>query len=67
MTNAPRIAVPRSWLAAAAKLINEMAGEGMCMDDCADPQDLMCDLAEWLGVGNDDDAWNVAVAKIAND
>lgn len=60
------IEVPVVWLAAVAKLVNEMAGEGICMDDCADPQDLMGELAEYLGVMDDDDCWNAAVAKVEN-
>ena len=56
--------VPKVWLAATVKLLNEMAGEGICMDGCADPQDLMCDIAEHLGLADDDDAWNAAVARL---
>jgi hypothetical protein len=57
--------VPRGWLAAVVKLLNEMAGDGISMQDCEDPADLMCEIAEHLGVSDADDMWGAAVKALA--
>lgn len=60
------IAVPAEWLSATVELLNEMAGAGIGMIDCADPADLMMQIAEYLGVADEDDCWCAAVREIAN-
>jgi hypothetical protein len=57
--------VPASWLAAVVKLLNTMAGDGISMEDCEDPCDLMIEIAEHLGVSTADDPWEAAVLKLA--
>ena len=49
--------VPADWLARVVNLLNEMAGEGIGMVGCADPADLMCEIAEHMGCGDVDDPW----------
>jgi hypothetical protein len=56
--------VPAVWLAAVAKLLNEMAGEGIFFDDCEDPCDLLLGLAEHLGLGMADDPWQAAMEAL---
>lgn len=58
--------VPAQWFANVVKLLNEMAGEGVTMQGCEDPADLMCEIADHLGVGQNDDSWNDAVVEAAN-
>lgn len=65
MTDQPKTAVPSSWLAAVIHLLNEMAGEGLGIVDCEDPANLMTEIADHLGVGDDDDPWQAAVMKLA--
>ena len=56
---------PTSWLAAVAYLLNELAQEGIIIDGCEDPADLLVELAKHLGVGDADDPWLAAVQKLA--
>jgi len=51
------IPVPADWLRRAVQLLDTMAGEGICMEACADPADLMCEIADVLGHGDTDDPW----------
>jgi hypothetical protein len=59
-----RAALPAGWLAAVVKLLNEMAGE-VSMVGCDEPENLMTEIAEHLGVGDADDCWAAAVIKLA--
>lgn len=65
MASDPVIAVPSDWLARVVTLLNTMAGEGITMEDCADPADLMCVIAIHMGHGDADDLWD-AVTKALN-
>ena len=49
MSDPETISVPLSWLAETVVLLDGMAGEGIEIDGCADPTDLMTDLATALG------------------
>ena len=57
--------VPTDWLARVLGLLTAMAGEGAGMQDCADPADLMYEIAEHMGLGGEDDPW-AAVANAMN-
>lgn len=57
--------VPPGWLFQAAKLINELAYEGITMDDCDEPEWLMVQLALSLGCEDADDPWEAALAMLA--
>jgi len=57
------VPVPKEWLAATAKLLNEMAGEGVGIEGCDDPADLMTELAVFFGVADLDDCWAAAVRR----
>ncbi len=57
-------AVPKDWLARVVNLLNEMAGEGITMDDCADPSDLMCEIATHFGHGDADDIWSAVTVAL---
>lgn len=59
--------VDRQWLASVVHLLDTMAGEGMGMEGCADPADLMMDLATHLGFHNDDDPWSSIKNFLAQD
>lgn len=59
--------VPRKWLSSVVALLNEMAAEGTGMVDCADPADLMTEIAEFFGVAAEDDCWEAAVRKVIDD
>lgn len=54
----------RSYLVRALTLVNAMAGEGLSIDDQEDPADLMTELAERLGVEDEDDSWAAVVAAL---
>lgn len=64
MTSGRFIAVPADWLLRAVMLMNAMAGEGIGMEGCADPADLMCEIAQTLGAADADDMWEAAVQAI---
>ncbi len=64
MTQETTIAVPLDWLARAVNLLNEMAGEGISMEDCAEPSDLMCEIAQHLGHGDADDLWSAVTVAL---
>lgn len=66
MTNATQAtaAVPLDWLARAVNLLNAMAGEGITMDDCADPADLMCEIASHMGHDGADDVWSAVTVAL---
>lgn len=49
--------LPPGWLARVVNLLNEMASEGITMGDCADPAELMVEIAEHLGFGDHEDPW----------
>jgi len=57
-------AVPSEWLARVVTLLNAMAGEGTGMTDCADPADLMCDIADAMGHGEADDPWEAVMLAL---
>ena len=59
-------AVPERWLRAAVTLINALAQDGITLDGCADPQDMMTELAEYLGCGGADDTWRAAVVAVGS-
>lgn len=56
--------VPTRWLCAVLTLLNEMAGEGICMEGCEDPAELMVEIAEYLGCGEADDPWEASMVKV---
>jgi hypothetical protein len=58
--------VPRDWLAAIVRLLDVMAGEGVGMESCEDPADLVITLADHFGVGDFDDCLQAVLEKIAN-
>ena len=58
------ITVPSDWLARTVKLLNVMAGEGIGIEDCADPADLMCEIAIHMGHGDADDLWGAVTAAL---
>jgi hypothetical protein len=58
-------AVPSPWLAAVVHLLSELAGEGISMEGCDDPADLMSEIADHLGCGDEDDPWLAVVGKLA--
>lgn len=58
------ISVPHGWLVATLKLLNEMADDGIGMEGCDDPADLMTEFAEFLGVADEDDCWAAAITKL---
>ena len=58
------IPVPADWLLQVASLLNIMAGEGISIDDCADPAHMMFDLAQHLGVWGADDVWAATVQAL---
>jgi hypothetical protein len=53
-----RDAVPLDWLARVVNLLHTMAGEGISMEDCADPADLMIEISERMGFGETADSWS---------
>lgn len=57
------VPVPKEWLAATAKLLNEMAGGGIRIEGCDDPADLMTEFAVFLGVADLDDCWAAAIQR----
>lgn len=56
---------PTTWLAAVIHLLNEMAGEGICIQGCEDPCDLMTEIATHLGVADAEDPWMASIYKLA--
>jgi hypothetical protein len=56
--------VPTQWLCSVLKLLNEMAGEGITIDDCEDPAELMCEIAGYLGCSESDDPWEASMLKL---
>ena len=58
------ISVPKNWLADVAQLLNVMAGDGIEIEDCADPATLMTDLATFLGVADLDNCWAASVQRL---
>lgn len=56
--------VPTDWLRRVVTLLNAMAGDGIGMSDCADPQDLMCEIAISMGHGDADDPWSAVTAAL---
>ena len=65
-SDAPSVTpAPTSWLAAVAYLLNELAREGISVEGCEDPAELLVELAKHLGVGDADDPWFAAVQKLA--
>lgn len=58
------ITVPKDWLSAIVKLLDVMAGEGLGMDDCEDPADLMVTLADHFGVGDEEDILEAVVEHL---
>ena len=61
----PQTSVPSRWLKAVLTLLNEMASDGIGITDCEDPAELMVEIAEYLGVGEDDDPWEASLLKIS--
>lgn len=57
------ISVPRGWLHETAKLLNEVAGEGITIEGCACPSVLMFDLVVHLGAGATADPWSEAFLR----
>lgn len=51
----------RQWLGRFLPTLLAMAEEGMAIEGCEDPQDMLSELAERLGVGDEDDSWNAAI------
>ncbi len=56
--------VPVSWLSAVVQFLHEMAGEGIFIDGCKEPSDLMSEIADHLGCGDADDPWLAVVQKL---
>lgn len=70
MSKQATVPVPTDWLARVVGLLDTMAGEGMGMQDCADPADLMCEIAVHMGLGDASDPWAavaVALTRIAQE
>lgn len=66
MSDQATVPVPTDWLARVVGLLDTMAGEGIGMEDCADPADLMCEIAVHMGFGEADNLW-AAVTVALND
>jgi hypothetical protein len=54
----------RQWLVRAMPTLLLMAEEGVSMEGCEDPQDMLSELADRLGVGDEDECWNAAVLRL---
>ena len=68
MSDHPKMtAVPTEWLTRVVMLLNTMAGEGMGMDGCAEPADMMCEIADVMGCGETDDPWQAVTLALAGE
>ena len=52
------------WLVRAIKIVEGMASEGIIIDGYEDPQEMMVELCDRLGLDDSDDPW-VEVAEAA--
>ena len=60
--------VPTCWLVETLKLMDRMAGASLSVEDCADPADLMTEIADYLGISARDaeELWIAAQMKFQN-
>lgn len=56
--------VPAPWLTAVVQFLHEMAGEGIFIDGCKEPSDLMSEIADHFGCGDEDDPWLAVMQKL---
>ena len=65
MSKSEKTEVSTAWLVAVVKLLSVMAQDGVEMEGCEDPADLISNFADDIDIGDEDDRWEAAILKLA--